>query len=219
MSNINNVDDSTGDTCRQGVSMNPDEFAENEPDKNLMEKLLLGEYDEDFLIDADGRREKCPRRNVDTVVTGMLTAIDEFPPRFVWGKKVNKNAIYQVATKQGLSLVRGLDEYKGLPKLYEAQLKLSRGRDRSALGYLERREPFKFPHRVKRTTGISIYHWVASELGRTAKIAGLPDSAVIVATVLLALSTMPDWAVFFKEDLDELRNHLRRRKRMLDGAL
>jgi len=142
------------------------------------------------------RRGSFPRRTIDTLVEGIPTALDGLVKELA----VNKTLIFLCATGHGYYQLKELPEWTPLEDAFHKLDKRARGKDRSAIRVLEARQSFQFPRRFARKTTLSFHPWAIAELTQAAAIAGLPDSTLIVAALLLSFRSIPEWVEFFNKE-------------------
>ena len=193
---------------RRTASLNPSDMEQYPPTLDLL--LARGESEEDFGQDSMTREPLEPiRTTVEGLVEYLLTAITTLSK----AKDITKAKFDRITTKLGileLSQLSGWTEL-GIVHVQKTESALVH-KDRSAIRVLEGGTPFSFPHRTNRKRTVSMYSWVLKEVAEAAVVAGISLSAMIVASLILGLSTIDDWHDYFAEDLAELARHMQRRK-------
>ena len=135
-------------------------------------------------------------------------------------RRISKAAVQRIGTKSGIQRLYNLPEWGPLDPAYSMLSNKARvHQDHKLIRQLEDQTSFNFIHPLGRKTAINLYHRVAPKIDSAAQIAGLPQSKMIVACLMLALSSLPNCDQVFQDDIEELQQHLNRRRTLLQMAM
>ena len=124
----------------------------------------------------------------------------------------------RISTVQRLGTKVGILGLRDLPAWTEVQNVFSRAlhrHNRSSVRLLENASSFRYRNPLQHKTAVSAYPWVAERIDEGALAAGVGKGQLLIVTLVMGLSTVPEWEALFEEEVMEFAVHLKRRATLI----